>query len=148
VITIGTGSFISVNVGPKPLSSSNGCYPIVVYKSGDKEIHCLHCSVSCAGIALEWAKSIGLFDSFDQIDDILNKTKTSNGVYFVPAFGLFTMPDKTKITTGFIGLRASTSKADMLRAIIDSIGFSLKLSMDSLLKDLKILNIQIKQPIR
>lgn len=60
VITIGTGSFISVVVGNKPISSNSGNFPLVEYKYKDEIIYILHCFVSTAGQSLDWAKSIGI----------------------------------------------------------------------------------------
>jgi glycerol kinase len=59
VITIGTGAFISVNIGDKPLSSDNGFHSPVTCKHLNKEIFIFHNAVSSAGAAIEWAKSIG-----------------------------------------------------------------------------------------
>ena len=59
VITMGTGSFISVNVGAKPISSDNGLYPLVTFKLLEKEMYILHGPISSAGIDIDWAKSIG-----------------------------------------------------------------------------------------
>jgi len=59
VICLGTGSFISVNVGNEPLASNNAAYPIACFKRDDKKIYILH-SVGCStGISVDWAKSIG-----------------------------------------------------------------------------------------
>jgi glycerol kinase len=60
VITIGTASFISVNVGSIPIASNNGAYPLANFKYKDKEIYVLHSPVSSSGIAIDWAKSIGI----------------------------------------------------------------------------------------
>ena len=60
VITIGTGSFLSINVGDKPVSSNFGLYPLFGFKNQEKEIYILHSTASSAGIAIDWAKSIGI----------------------------------------------------------------------------------------
>jgi glycerol kinase len=61
VITIGTGSFVSVNIGNKPISSDNGLYPLAGFKYNETEIYILHSASSSAGIDIDWAKSIGNF---------------------------------------------------------------------------------------
>lgn len=139
VITIGTGSFLSANVGEKPLSSNYGIFPLVAYKNLDEKIFILHASISSAGIAIEWAKSIGLYSDYKEFNNILNLTPNSRGVYFISAFGLMDAEnfDKSKVGTGFIGIKANTTKAEMLRAIVDSIVFPIKLKFESLIKDLK-----------
>lgn len=139
VITIGTGSFISVNAGSRPVSSEYGSYPVAGYKDERNQIYLIHSPVSSAGTCINWAKSLGLFDSFDQIDEILAATTTSNGVYFVPAFGFIEIEnaEKTAVASGFIGIKQTTTKADMLRAIFDSIAFSIKLRFELVTKDMR-----------
>ena len=109
-------------------------------------MYILHCPVSSAGLAIDWAKSIGLFNDYDEIEGILKSVNSSEGVYFVPAFGLLETDnvDKNSIATGFIGIRSNTKKAHMVRAIFDSIAFAIKLKMDMMLKDLNHYNISIK----
>ncbi len=109
MITIGTGSFISLNIGNKPLSSNFDFYSIAAYKCLDEKIFILHSGISSAGIAIDWAKSIGkpftwqilifknfliepkqcvgLFNEYSEISDLLNSTENSGGVYFISAFG-------------------------------------------------------------
>jgi putative glycerol kinase 5 len=57
----------------------------------------------------------------------------------VPAFGFLEVEngDKTSVGTGFIGIKSNTTKAEMVRAIFDSIAFSIKLRMDLLMNDLR-----------
>ena len=122
VITVGTGAFLSVNVGDKPVSSQNENYPMIGYRHGDEQAYILHSPVSSPGVAIEWAKSIGispsfklsfqsklidykknlitcdnipsgLFEEFDEIEGLLKSTQSSNGVYFFPGFGLFNKND-------------------------------------------------------
>lgn len=145
VITIGTGSFITVNIGDKPISSEYGSYPLAGYKDEHNQIYIIHSPVSSAGVCINWAKSIGLFESYEDIESILATTETSNGVYFIPAFGFIEIDngEKTSVGTGFIGLKATTTKAEMVRAIFDSIAFSTKLRMELVLRDLKHHNISL-----
>lgn len=79
------------------------------------------------------------------MDRILETTPSSNGVYFVPAFGFIEIDngEKTAVGTGFIGLKSTTTKPEMLRAIFDSIAYSIKLRMELILKDLKHHNIPL-----
>jgi len=72
--------------------------------------------------------------------------KNSNGVYFVPAFGILDIPNLNKetVSSGFIGLKANTSKAEMIRAIFDSLAFTIKIKMDLILSDLDYHNIPLR----
>ncbi len=76
---------------------------------------------------------------------ILGQTSDSNGVYFVPAFGVIKRKNKDmKSAAGFIGIRPNTTKAHMLRAVIDSIVFDIKAKFELLIKDLHTLGIPLK----
>jgi glycerol kinase len=70
VITVGTGSFISVNIGNRPISSQFGSYPLAGFKHKDKQMYILHSPASAAGLAINWAKSLG---------------KLINKVFFLPS---------------------------------------------------------------
>jgi putative glycerol kinase 5 len=86
----------------------------------------------------------GLFDNYNQLDEILSSVDDSNGVYFVPSFSSVEVDGKdTKSAAAFIGLKPNTTKAHMLRAIFDSIAFSTKEIYESMLKDLQILHIKV-----
>lgn len=115
------------------------------YKDDSTQIYIIHSPVSSAGICINWAKSIGLFETYDELESILATTPTSNGVYFVPAFGFIEIDngEKTSVGTGFIGLKPTTTKSEMMRAIMDSIAYSIKLRMELVLRDLKYHNIQL-----
>jgi glycerol kinase len=146
VITIGTGAFISVIIGDKPLSSNNGFYPLVSYKKKETTLYILHCGITSAGVAIEWAKSIGLFNDYKEFNQILNETADSKNVRFIAAFGYLDLEgiNKSKVGTGFIGITSDTTKAHMLRAVIDSIVFSIKIKFELMLKDLQSNKIKLR----
>lgn len=157
VITVGTGAFLSVNVGDKPVSSQNDNYPLIGYRHGTEQAYLLHSPVSSPGVAIEWAKSIGLFQEFDQIEGILKSTQSSNGVYFFPGFGLFNKNDVDHENGGrrspspksapsssiFYGIKSNTTRAEMLKSIFDAIAYTVKIKFDAILRDLDALNIRV-----
>lgn len=73
------------------------------------------------------------------MENILHSTTSSNGVYFIPAFGFLEVDrgEKTSVGTGFIGLKASTTKHQMVKAIFDSIAYSIKLRLAMVVGDLR-----------
>ncbi len=109
-------------------------------------MYILHGGISSAGVAIEWAKSIGLFNDYKEFNDTLKATENSSGVRFIGAFGYLEMEgiNKSKVGTGFIGITRETTKAHMLRAVVDSIVFSIKIKFDSMLKDLKTNKIALR----
>lgn len=135
-----------MNIGTKAKCSKYDSYPLAGFFCDETQIYILHSPVCSAGVAIDWAKSIGLFDDYDQIESILQSTDSSDGVYFVPAFGLLEKSgtdDKSNIATGFIGLKQNTTKAQMLRSIFDSIAFSIKMRLEALFKDLEEHNVRL-----
>jgi sugar (pentulose or hexulose) kinase len=64
----------------------------------------------------------------------------------VPAFGVLDIPNVNKetVSPGFIGLKVNTTKAEMIRAIIDSLVFTIKIKMDLILSDLDYHKIPLK----
>lgn len=97
VITMGTGSFISVNIGGKPLSSDHGFQSVFGYKHLDEHNFIMHGGISSAGVAIEWAKSIGLFSEYSELNDMLKSTENSDGVRFISAFGYLEMDGIDKV---------------------------------------------------
>ena len=108
-------------------------------KCKEKSMYTLHGGITSAGVAIEWAKSIGLFNEYKELDDILRSTENSGGVRFIAAFGYLEMDgvDKSKVGTGFIGITRDTTKKHMLRAVFDSIVFAIRIRFDFMIKDLK-----------
>lgn len=138
VITMGTGAFLSVNVGNKPLASHNGAYPLVGFKHKNDKIYLIHNNLSNCGTLIEWAKLNSLFDNYNDIDSILNSTPSSNGIVFIMQQEL-----EKKFNDNFIGVNQNTTKAQLLHAIIDSIAFSIKEKYNVLLDDMRIYKIPI-----
>lgn len=78
-----------------------------------------------------------LFTDYEDYNNILKNTENSGGVTFLSAFD-------SKVGYAFVGLKPNTSKAQMLRAVVDSIVFSIKIKFDLLLKDLKTYKIRLR----
>jgi glycerol kinase len=78
-----------------------------------------------------------LFSDYEHFDKMLKNTKNSGGVFFISDFN-------SKLGYAFVGLKTNTTKAQMLRAIIDSIVYSIKTSYNLLLRDLKTYKIKIR----
>jgi len=129
-ITLGTGSFLDV-VTAKPHASMEGLVPLVAWRIGEDTAFLAEGSVNDTGVMIAWAKTVGLFDNIDEISETVSALPNSNGVYFVPGFhGLKAPVQDSTASAGFIGLRLNTTKEEMLRALLESIGFSMKKLVD------------------
>ena len=83
---MGTGSFLSFNTGDLPHSSITGLYPIVAWKIRDETVFFAEAQASDTATVIDWCRNIGLFDEYDEINDIVSSVKNSQDVFFVPAF--------------------------------------------------------------
>jgi len=134
-MTMGTGSFFDV-VTDKPHASMNGLIPLVGWKIGDDVKYLAEGSVHDTGGMVTWGKRIGMFDDVKQISETVSKLPGSGGVYFVPGFHGQQVPEKDpKATAGFIGLSLNTTKEEMLRALLESISFSMRQLVDAFVSE-------------
>jgi len=124
-ITMGTGSFLDV-LTTSPHASLEGLAPFVAWNIDGEILYLTEGSVHYTGVMLDWARSIGLFANYDDICEIVSEISSSNGVYFVPGFrGLRAPIQDCRATAGFLGVTLSTTKKEMLRAVLESIVFSM-----------------------
>nr|XP_058973546.1 putative glycerol kinase 5 [Pocillopora verrucosa] len=122
--TMGTGSFIDINTGPYPHASVAGLYPIVGWKIGGETVYLAEGNAAGCGTAMEWAHSMGFYDDVSQTSDMAFSVETSGGVYFVPAFnGLQAPINDNKACVSLMGIKSTTNKAHIMRAILESIAF-------------------------
>lgn len=123
-ITLGTGSFLNIITGDECLASMLGCYPLVAWKMNKNAVYCVEGATHDTGTVIKWAENIGLIDNTSECSNIAYSVPDSDGVFFVPAFsGIGPPVNDYKATTGFIGVRPTTTKAHMVRAILESIAF-------------------------
>ncbi|XP_052894306.1 putative glycerol kinase 5 [Anopheles moucheti] len=141
-ITMGTGSFLNVNTGTKCFASVHGLYPLVGYKlqSGTGLIadinYLMEGSSNDTGSIIEWALNMGLFQDPAESATMALSVPNSDGVLFVPAFsGLGPPVQDDNAGSGFIGIKPSTRKEHMVRALLESLAFRVALLYDCALKE-------------
>jgi putative glycerol kinase 5 len=126
--TLGTGTFININTGSKAHANFEGVYPLVGWKLKEQEPTYLAegCS-SDTGATIVWAKKVDLFDEAKNLTNIDTAVESNGGVYFIPAFSGLQAPyaDSTA-TTAFIGITPETSKAHMIRSVLESVAFRMR----------------------
>ncbi|KAH8288023.1 hypothetical protein KR018_000997 [Drosophila ironensis] len=125
-ITMGTGAFLNLITGSKCHAALTGIYPLVAWQMHNKPIYCIEGASHDFGTVVTWAQSCELFENPSQTSDIAESVTDTNGVFFMPAFsGLGPPVNDYRSATGFIGLTPSTTKAHMVRALLESIVFRL-----------------------
>ncbi|XP_048018374.1 putative glycerol kinase 5 isoform X2 [Megalobrama amblycephala] len=138
-ITMGTGTFMDINTGNKPHTSVAGLYPLVGWKIGADIVYLAEGSAAGTGSAIKWAQDLELFSDVKETETIANSVEDSDGVYFVPSFsGLQAPLNDPKACASFMGLKPSTTKRHLVRAILESIAFRNKQLFDVMLRETRI----------
>jgi glycerol kinase len=124
--TYGTGCFILMNTGDKPVISERDLLTTVAWKIGSKVSYALEGSVFIAGAAIQWFRdNLGLIEKSSEIDTLAASVPDTDGVYFVPAFTGLGAPHWDPSARGAIfGLSRGTTGAHIARAVLESIAFS------------------------
>ncbi|MHA2089939.1 MAG: glycerol kinase GlpK [Candidatus Kariarchaeaceae archaeon] len=123
--TYGTGNFTLLNTGEHPKFSSNGLLTTVAWAVDNHITYALEGSVFITGAALQWLRDkLGIFETYDQIDNIVKNITDTGGVVFVPAFVGLGAPYWDSSARGLlIGITQGTERSHIIRAALNSIAF-------------------------
>jgi glycerol kinase len=136
--TYGTGNFLLLNTGTKPVPSKSGLITGVGYKIGDSDAHyMLEGSIAITGALVQWLRdNIGLFTSAPQIEDLARTVEDNGGVYFVPAFsGLFAPYWRSEARGVVCGLTRYVNRGHLARAVLEATAFQSKEVVDAMNAD-------------
>jgi glycerol kinase len=123
-ITFGTGAFALAIAGDQPLrDAASGLLPTIAWQIGDAPCtYALDGGVYNAASAINWARSIGLFQDYTEIARFDNPSAISRKLAFVPALSGLGCPYWDRSAAGmWLGLGLETSKADMMQAVLEGI---------------------------
>ncbi|PTY06420.1 glycerol kinase [Opitutaceae bacterium EW11] len=121
--TYGTGCFLLLNTGTKPVASKHQLLTTLAWKLGDRTEYALEGSVFIGGAVVQWLRDgLGLIERSADIEALTNEVPDSGGVYFVPAFTGLGAPHWDAGARGAIfGLTRGTGAAHVARAAVESI---------------------------
>ncbi|KAG0707413.1 putative glycerol kinase 5 [Chionoecetes opilio] len=123
-ITLGTGAFLNVNTGNKAHTSVKGIYPVHGWKDKEGLVHMAEAASNDNGTVIEWGQKTGLYAKASDTSDMASSVEGSEGVFFIPGFqGIQAPVNDSTATGGFIGLRASSTRAHLVRAMLESLAF-------------------------
>jgi glycerol kinase len=124
--TYGTGCFILMNTGEKPVLSKNKLLTTIALQMDGKTSYALEGSVFIAGAAVQWLRdNLGIIKKSSDIEELASSVPDSGGVCFVPAFTGLGAPYWDPHARGTIlGLSRGTTKAHIARALLESIALS------------------------
>lgn len=138
--TYGTGCFMLMNTGEKPIYSPNGLLTTIGWRLNKKITFALDGGVYIAGAAVQWLRDgLKIIDKASQIGEMAQKAENTGGVYFVPAFSGLAAPHWDQYARGtLIGITGGTTREQIARATEESIAYQVKDNLDVMKKDSEI----------
>lgn len=123
--TYGTGCFMLMNIGNKPVASGNNLLTTVAWKVNGKTSYALEGSVFIGGAVVQWLRDgLGVIRESRDIEYFANKVDDSDGVYLVPAFAGLGAPHWNQYARGtMVGITRGTNASHLARAAQDSIAY-------------------------
>ncbi len=123
--TYGTGCFLVMNIGTKPIRSNSNLLTTVAWKVGDVTHYALEGSIFIAGAAVQWLRDgLGIISSSAEVEKLASTVSDNGGVYFVPAFTGLGAPHWNQHARGtMVGITRGTTAAHIARAALESIAF-------------------------
>ena len=136
--TYGTGCFMLMNIGEKPIPSKNGLLTTAFYSRQEgKCVYALEGSIAITGAAVQWLRdNLKLVDEAPDTEYLASKVEDSGGIYFVPAFsGLFAPYWDMTARGAIVGLTRYIRKAHIIRATLESICYQTRDVIEAMQKD-------------
>lgn len=123
--TYGTGCFLLMNTGTKPVASQHNLLTTVAWRLGARTEYALEGSVFIAGAVVQWLRDgLGLIANSAAIEKLAAQSADNGGVYLVPAFAGLGAPHWDPAARGtIVGLTRGTTAAHLARAALESIAY-------------------------
>jgi glycerol kinase len=123
--TYGTGCFMLMNIGSKPILSSNNLVTTIAWKIGNEVQYALEGSIFIAGAVVQWLRDgLGIIDNSASVEELAASVPDNGGVYFVPAFTGMGAPHWNQYARGTLfGMTRGTLDAHIARAALESIAY-------------------------
>lgn len=135
--TYGTGCFLLMNTGEKPVFSKNGLVTTIAWGLDGKVTYALEGSIFVAGASIQWLRDgMRLIDSAADSEYMATKVKGTHGCYVVPAFTGLGAPHWDQYARGtIVGITRGTNKNHIIRATLESIALQVCDVIDAMKAD-------------
>ena len=135
--TYGTGCFLLMNSGKRPIMSSNNLLTTVAWKIGDTVNYALEGSIFVAGSVVQWLRDgLGIIKSSSEVEELAASVPDNGGVYYVPALTGLGAPHWDQYAKGSIyGISRGTTAAHIARAALEGIAFQTMDIVNAMQKD-------------
>ena len=144
--TYGTGCFLLMNSGEKPIASKNNLLTTVAWKIGDKVNYALEGSIFVGGSVVQWLRDgLGIIRSSSEVEALAASVPDTNGVYFVPALTGLAAPHWDQYARGTIsGISRGTTAAHIARAALEGIAYQTLDIVGAMQRDAGITLLELK----
>ncbi|WP_269523834.1 glycerol kinase GlpK [Coraliomargarita parva] len=135
--TYGTGCFLLMNMGEKPVRSKNNLLTTVAWRIGDKTEYALEGSIFIGGAVVQWIRDeLQLVRTAQELDQLADTVDDAGGLFLVPAFAGLGAPHWDPYARGAaVGITRGTNRAHFCRAALESIAFQSADLITSMEKD-------------
>ena len=135
--TYGTGCFLLMNTGEKPVFSNNGLVTTIAWGLDGKVNYALEGSIFVAGASIQWLRDeMRLIDSSADSEYMAKKVKDTNGCYVVPAFTGLGAPHWDQYARGtIVGITRGVNKYHIIRATLESIAYQVNDVLEAMRAD-------------
>ncbi len=136
--TYGTGNFLLVNTGERPVASKNGLLTTLGYQvAGQPAVYALEGSIAVTGSLVQWVRdNLGLISSAAEIEPLARTVADNGGCYFVPAFaGLFAPYWRSDARGVIAGLTGYITKGHIARAVLEAVAWQTREVVDAMAAD-------------
>ncbi|WKZ35926.1 MAG: glycerol kinase GlpK [Anaerolineales bacterium] len=136
--TYGTGCFMLMNTGEKPVRSRAGLLTTLGYKIGSrKAVYALEGSIAITGALIQWLRdNLGLIQSSAEVEALAKSVEDNGGIYFVPAFsGLYAPYWKSDARGVIVGMTRYVNKGHIARAALEATAYQTREVLDAMEKD-------------
>ena len=135
--TYGTGCFLLMNSGEKPIASKNNLLTTIAWKIGDKVNYALEGSIFVGGSVVQWLRDgLQIISDAAEIEPLASTVRDNGGVFFVPAFAGLGAPYWDQYARGaIVGLTRGVTRGHIARAAIEAIALQTLDIMDCMKKD-------------
>ncbi|MBM3153406.1 MAG: glycerol kinase GlpK, partial [Chloroflexi bacterium] len=136
--TYGTGCFMLLNTGEKPVLSKNGLLTTLGYKIGNQPaVYALEGSIAITGALVQWLRdNLGIIERSSDVETLARSVEDAGGIYFVPAFsGLFAPYWRSDARGAIVGLTRYVNKGHLARAVLEATAYQTREVLDAMEKD-------------
>jgi glycerol kinase len=136
--TYGTGCFLLMNTGERPVESKHGMLTTVAYKLGNQPArYALEGSIAIGGALVQWLRdNLGMIKTSAEIEELAQSVEDNGGVYMVPAFsGLYAPYWKENARGVIVGLTRFANKGHLARAVLEAVAFQTREVVEAMEQD-------------